>query len=523
MSYNVQIDQVSYPVTISGGGTASVVASLVTGGVAVPAPFATRAAFVAWAPGKVPALGTVVFVAGFMYRYVESGTAIPDLPGWVPFDQVYPDHWQENLIPGTTSMYLAINLADAFAALGNGVVRFRAVAYLWDGPTTRSEKTAWYGEVTSAASGGVGSTLKFAYDGVCCTITGTNTNYQAGTFGLRLIGDRVAYPQCVGFDFINCNDHHFDKVVAGNMRYLIRGKNCKTFDFTKFYGFGALADGVYLFGDSPTQNTDHCITDSQFAGDLSGLRVVNAGSIELLGCRPQVSGVANAIFDTCTFVGIHGGECDSAIIFNGDTGTGDGLQFRNCDVVRIHGVDFHSNGAGSADIRVIADNAISGDFSIVGTMHSLGTSGTRTGIAFEKSGTGEIRRVSILGCGFAGMTVPISGQPAVSHELRVNACIGIPGYEGLDAVASNRQFPYHAAVLRLTGTLGTSFDVTVPNCRSWEGDEITLSRAHAGAGVVTFKGPNGAVIGTLSAPGTIRAFCNQSDPNPANTTYVAVA
>ena len=45
--------------------------------------FATRAAFVTWASGKTPAVGTVIFAEGYGYLYLGSGTVLSGLPGWI--------------------------------------------------------------------------------------------------------------------------------------------------------------------------------------------------------------------------------------------------------------------------------------------------------------------------------------------------------------------------------------------------------------------------------------------------------
>ena len=80
-------------VGMTGGGTAQDYAG-----------FSTRALFVTWASGKTPATGAVIDAAGFSYRYIGTGTAIADLPGWVPLGYAYPDHWAQNLSPGATDM-----------------------------------------------------------------------------------------------------------------------------------------------------------------------------------------------------------------------------------------------------------------------------------------------------------------------------------------------------------------------------------------------------------------------------------
>lgn len=81
--------------------------------------FATRAAFVTWAAASDPATGTVIEAGGYSYRYIGTGTAIADLPGWVPNGQPAPDHWAENITPGTTDMSAAVASYLAYLADGN--------------------------------------------------------------------------------------------------------------------------------------------------------------------------------------------------------------------------------------------------------------------------------------------------------------------------------------------------------------------------------------------------------------------
>lgn len=92
--------------------------------------FATRAELVTWADKVVPRVGTVVWAAGLSYRYIGTGTAIIDMAGWVPNEDIYPDHMTYNATPGTTDMTAAIVAALAYAAsIGGGVVRLLASTY----------------------------------------------------------------------------------------------------------------------------------------------------------------------------------------------------------------------------------------------------------------------------------------------------------------------------------------------------------------------------------------------------------
>ena len=113
-------------VSMSGGGTAQDYAG-----------FATRAAFVTWASGKTPAVGSIIDAAGFSYRYIGSGTAISDLPGWVPLGYAFPDHWAQNTNPGVTNMAAALTSALGYSAtvyLAGGVYAVGSTVG-WDNAT----------------------------------------------------------------------------------------------------------------------------------------------------------------------------------------------------------------------------------------------------------------------------------------------------------------------------------------------------------------------------------------------------
>jgi len=484
--------------------------------------FFGRPSFVTWAASNTVPQGHIINAGGFTYQYIGSGTAISDLPGWVPFGRVYPDHFKENSIPGTTSMKAAIQAADDYITNG-GILYFKNTNYVWDSAGTKSTKTFWIGEMSNAAFGAVGSMITFKYNGSCIVMTGTNVNYQGGVQGIRFLGDRSLYPEAVAFDMANVNDHFFNNTYMGNLKFGVRGVDCKTFNFNWFYGFGMLQDSVYLYGTAPDKNTDHCFSESQFAGDRYGLHLENGGAMHISNSRPQVSGVANCYFDTITHLNMSGGYCDSARAYNSDTGTGDGIVIRNCIKVSFSNIIFYSNGAGAADLRVIADNFISTDFIFEGNTHTLGTSGTRSAIIFDTPiGTGQIRRVMVNTNNFVGMTTPIANPDNVATELRCGQNQGLNKYVGVAGPVADFVYNHFSDVIRITGTLNTSFNVTVPNARGFVGDRLVLVRVNAGTGTVTFLGPNGTAIGTLSGAGKLEAVCIQASTTPGSTSYVAI-
>ncbi len=93
--------------------------------------FTTRAEFIAWAAtATTVAAGSVVPAAGLEYYKSIGATAISDTPNWLPFGDIYVDHFQENTAPGTVDMTTGIQAAlDYAASLGGASVRLKASTY----------------------------------------------------------------------------------------------------------------------------------------------------------------------------------------------------------------------------------------------------------------------------------------------------------------------------------------------------------------------------------------------------------
>lgn len=87
----------------------------------------TRAAFVAWAAGRTFAVGLVIRAGGYGYRYIGSGTAISDLPGWVPDGDITPDHFGGSRFIDAGPMMRA---AAAYADAGGGSVLLTGGTYI---------------------------------------------------------------------------------------------------------------------------------------------------------------------------------------------------------------------------------------------------------------------------------------------------------------------------------------------------------------------------------------------------------
>lgn len=90
-----------------------------------------RTSTASWWGTHTPEVGTVSSADGLSYLYIGSGTAIADMPGWVPFGMIYPEHFGaagDGATNDTTAIQAAIAYADAMAQ----DVYFRGVTYLVD-------------------------------------------------------------------------------------------------------------------------------------------------------------------------------------------------------------------------------------------------------------------------------------------------------------------------------------------------------------------------------------------------------
>ncbi|MDB6151465.1 MAG: hypothetical protein JWQ44_2913 [Chthoniobacter sp.] len=114
--------------------------------------FSTRAAFVTWASGKTPSVGTRLSAGGYAYRYTGSGTAISDLAGWVPFGTPTVMHFgaaADNVTDDAVAFNaLAAYLTASASALGSipaGSYRLASSVTLTTGGSV-SVNWALYGE-----------------------------------------------------------------------------------------------------------------------------------------------------------------------------------------------------------------------------------------------------------------------------------------------------------------------------------------------------------------------------------------
>ena len=257
------------------------------------ADYATRAAFVTWATGKTPAVGLVINAAGLGYRYIGTGTAISDLPGWVPYWAISPNHWADNTTPGTTSMAAAIQAANTYAggvidaSLSYpqvvGSVEYLAQTYLVPSGQTitvpRGVINRGLSRSASRINHGGGAVPCFKTDGALSSNTHVEFEnlqiYGAGastTFGINIFG-AVRNSRTSNVTIRNCNVN-----IGGDTCYTVLIEHC---DFQD-----AIADNVQFSG----------ITSALFFEN----RIDQAGA-----CNVNITGYATAPDVHVKFIGGH--------------------------------------------------------------------------------------------------------------------------------------------------------------------------------------------------------------------------
>lgn len=360
--------------------------------------FATRAEAVA-GRGPYEREGRVISAGGISYRYTGTGTAIADLPGWVPQFQPRPEHFADNATPGTTDMSSAIAAADTYAKTTSVVseVVLSDTQYRTNSSIAKATTTFWRGPGPNRSGGGEGAEIVSYHDGTAVLVTGDGVNRRGGIESIRIRnGDPVTYPNADGLRFVSdARDQIVSDCYIASYRRNIEVDGGKAIYFDRAYSFGATDRGCWVHNGS----TDCWFTQSQFDGDNYGLDLDGSdgplGSMLVHLSRPQVSGASNIRAWRVSYLQIIGGLSDTAI--NG--GHGKGLEIIDCNNFTVSGMIFYANGDGKAHIYIDSTAGFTcGDGTITGcvTQESASNTGTTVGIQFGPC-AGSTRRISIDG------------------------------------------------------------------------------------------------------------------------------
>lgn len=470
----------------------------------------------------------------------QEGIYVPptsDLSGasgaWVrKFDGMRNLLWFGADNTGVASSSQALQGADDSLRLG-GEVYVPKGNYKNLQPVDKYPGTWWIGPISNNASGttledGVGAVFRTLISATAFSMTGTGsgTNYRGGIKGIGFRGNRALHPNQVLMDMSLVLDHHFEDIFFGDYLDGFVGLDCKALYFRRMYGFGTTQENVRLTGTLHTDNTDHWFNECQFSGDRYGVYINKGLTVNVHNCRPQVSGVATLRFELaqkCKFIGSFADSSAQHTL-----GGGIGVQLVNCQEVLIDGVNFYDDNPGSSGNIQVTTSAGNNSTGIQIRNCTFSETGTDTGIVLSApSGGGILNRVSILGCDFSGVSTAITGVANVSSELHLDNNTSLDSavqkYQAVAGPSTDQSPAASTEVFRMTGTLGTSFNVNLPAAGNYVGKRIKVVRAAAGAGTVTVLGPNGATVGTLTAAGNLDCVCSTSSTTAASVVFVSAS
>lgn len=256
--------------------------------------FATRAAFVGWAAGRSPMAGLVMRAANVAYRYAGTGTAIADLPGWVPYGTASALHWgadptgTSNAVPAVSAMIDYVN------AQGGGVAFLPAGTYLWTGEMLKSglNNVVLEGEGNATKllrrTNRPAAAIKF-YRGANNRIR----NLKIDCAGYSGIGIYLAdqYSGAENVEIVNSPDRPFQMQGGGNASWGIDSQG-RTSDDASFAGATFFPMGCYL---------ENC-------------RVIRAGSTAFSQKQMPHSRIQRCVGRTVYSEGITIDKCDYSVV-----------------------------------------------------------------------------------------------------------------------------------------------------------------------------------------------------------------
>lgn len=225
--------------------------------------------------------GTVVSDGAVQYVASAGATAISDMPGWLPFGDVYPDHFATNAMPGITDMAAAINAADTYC-VANGVVLYWRNADHYADPATQITPSArWAGRarIVIGAKGAANNSpailcaAAFKFDEIEVTFGANHERgikFQGGTNGGRVIASNSSF---------NSSNDSVDACV-------------------QISGAGNIITDLFVDGHSRLVNNDGTETEVQsFTGSNYVQGWLNSGSNAFVGsiiCTGQAAASTGA-------------------------------------------------------------------------------------------------------------------------------------------------------------------------------------------------------------------------------------
>jgi hypothetical protein len=208
-------------------------------------PFANRPAVVTWVASNTAPDGTVISDGVVQYVAKAGATAIADMPGWLPFGDVYTAHFRTNQTPGTTDMGAAIEAADVYCAASNVPLHWDGTTHFYD-PTATVQITPsaeWRGDavISIGAKPATDNSVVvlcgagFTFDSVSLSVAGNNARVISLTGNVRgasLVVNCTSYTAVNDSNdaavIISGDSNRVDNVTVSNHGRLLRNSGTHT-------------------------------------------------------------------------------------------------------------------------------------------------------------------------------------------------------------------------------------------------------------------------------------------------------
>lgn len=302
-----------------------------------PGQFSTRSAFVA-TKNKYEKIGSVVHAGGAAYRYIGTGTAIADLPGWVPEGDVTPAHFGAD-VTGATDAASAVQAASTYATTNGKTLRFAAGSYRLNSTVTH-DLTGYTSEsdekgprivgdgagVTEIIVGHAGAGIRVLGDNAVgagahghAQIAGLKFRGATADVGIGLQVDKLAFMQFDDLFFYQLADGMVGTDMLSSRLYNVRGRfNRRGLTLNARTTFSD-PNSITLYGAHFGQNKEYGIrvlggaTFSMFGGSVEKNGLTGATGLEA-GIRIESAGIEGAV--GCNIEGVYfeGNKGDADVV-----------------------------------------------------------------------------------------------------------------------------------------------------------------------------------------------------------------
>lgn len=292
-------------------------------------------------------------------------------------NKAYSEWWGENTIPGTTDMGQAIQYADDAVAGRQGRVEFFAEDYLFSTAVIKDAYSQWKG-FKGSQTPQIGTNLVNGQSDDMITITESSTvnSGNAGFEDLRMVNDLSTYANAVAINYTSVVRRQvIEDVYIFGFLYGIEGLVYEQYHERVF--ISGCSRGV-----NATAAADSWFNNSHYGSGIgatgvtsgTGFRVENGNNLHFSLTRYQVQEGGQGFF----------AKNSTNLTFNGpiaDQNESFGMQFQNCQDVKINNAEIFDNGTIATPSRglvfqtTVNDSFVDGDVTVGSDTINLPTHG----------------------------------------------------------------------------------------------------------------------------------------------------